>query len=179
MAAVKGEAEGRQGKAVVGRRAQALIAALLTEPTHAAAAAKAGVGERTLHRWLRRPEFEAAYREARRRIVDEAVGVLQRGAKASVETLLRNLNCGMPAAEIRAAQVVLDQVMKGTELLDVLARVDVLEKLLAEVQNRGDERPAGEAAGTDGEAGPAGGDGPGVGGDPAEVPDDGLHGAGI
>ncbi len=32
------------------RKQEALIAALLTEPTHAAAAARAGVSEATLHR---------------------------------------------------------------------------------------------------------------------------------
>jgi len=36
----------------LGRKQETVIAALLTEPTHAAAAAKAGVSEATLHRWL-------------------------------------------------------------------------------------------------------------------------------
>jgi hypothetical protein len=40
------------GRSKLTRKQEALIAALLTEPTHAAAAAKAGVSEATLHRWL-------------------------------------------------------------------------------------------------------------------------------
>ena len=44
---------------------KALIA-LLTEPTISAAAKKVGIGERTLHTWLRDATFTAAYREARR-----------------------------------------------------------------------------------------------------------------
>jgi len=49
---------------------EALIAALLTEPTYAAAAAKAGVGETTLYRWLQLPPFRTAYRQARRELVE-------------------------------------------------------------------------------------------------------------
>jgi hypothetical protein len=47
------------------RRQEALILALLSEPTHAAAAAKARVSEATLRRWLHLPAFRAAYRWAR------------------------------------------------------------------------------------------------------------------
>jgi len=45
------------------RKWEALIAALLTEPTHRAAAAKVGVGPSTLYRWLHLPDFRAAYRQ--------------------------------------------------------------------------------------------------------------------
>ena len=41
------------------RKNEILIAALLTEPTHAAAAAKAGVSPATLYRWLNVPEDES------------------------------------------------------------------------------------------------------------------------
>ncbi len=44
---------------------KALIA-LLTEPTITAAAKKAGIGERTLYRWLDDPLFAGALRQARR-----------------------------------------------------------------------------------------------------------------
>ncbi len=42
------------------------IIALLNEQTITGAAAAAEVGQRTLYRWLRQPEFSRAYREARR-----------------------------------------------------------------------------------------------------------------
>lgn len=44
------------------RKQEALIAALLTEPTHAAAAAKAGISPSTLYRWMKMSAFRAAYR---------------------------------------------------------------------------------------------------------------------
>src|SRR5436189_225777 len=42
------------------------IAALLSEATIGAAAAKVGVTARTINEWQRQPHFAAAYREARR-----------------------------------------------------------------------------------------------------------------
>ncbi len=42
------------------------IIALLNEQTVGRAAAAAKVGQRTLYRWLREPEFSRAYRQARR-----------------------------------------------------------------------------------------------------------------
>jgi hypothetical protein len=86
------------------RKQEALIAALLTEPTHAGAAAKAGVCEATLHRWLRLSEFQAAYRQARRGIVEAAIGRLKQTTGKAVEALDRNLTCGQAGNEIRAAQ---------------------------------------------------------------------------
>ena len=52
------------------RRQEAAIVALLSEPTVAEAAAKAGIGERTLHSWMREPGFARRYREARHKLVD-------------------------------------------------------------------------------------------------------------
>jgi hypothetical protein len=84
------------GRTKLNRKQESLIAALLTEPTHAAAAVKAGVSEATLHRWLHLQEFQAAYRRARRDIVEAAVGRLQQTAAKAVEALERNLACGHP-----------------------------------------------------------------------------------
>ena len=49
-----------------GRKKEEAIAALLTQPSIEQAARVAGVGPKTLLRWLKLPEFQAAYREARR-----------------------------------------------------------------------------------------------------------------
>ena len=65
------------GRSKLSRKQEKLIADLLTEPTHAAAAARAGVSEATLHRWLHTPWFQAAYRRARRGVVETAIGRLQ------------------------------------------------------------------------------------------------------
>jgi hypothetical protein len=102
------------------RKQEAVIVALLTEPTHAAAAARAGIGEATLHRWLQLPTFRSAYRRARRAIIETAIGRLKQAAGQAVETLERNLNCIRPGSEIRAALGILGLAVKAVELMDLL-----------------------------------------------------------
>src|SRR5438132_9319517 len=46
------------------------------------------VGETTLYRWLQLPGFRAAYRQARRELVDGAIGRIQAGTGVAVEALL-------------------------------------------------------------------------------------------
>src|SRR5262249_36563431 len=91
------------------RKQEALIAALLTEATHAAAAAKAGVSEATLHRWLQLPDFSAAYRVARRQLVEGAVGRIQAATGQAVATLLAVAKDGAKDSDrVRAAVALLD-----------------------------------------------------------------------
>jgi hypothetical protein len=130
------------------RKQEALIAALLTEPTHAGAATKAGVSEATLHRWLRLPAFQTAYRQARRGIVEAAIGRLQQTAGKAVDTLDRNLACGQAGNEIRAALSILDHAMKAVELLDLVERVEELEHLIREGQDDERREPHRQATGT-------------------------------
>ena len=95
------------------QRQDVAIAALLTEPTLEAAARRAGVSESSLLRWLRDPAFRAEYRAARRAVVEQAVSGLQHAASEAVNTLTRNLTCGMPASEIAAAKAIIDQAVKA------------------------------------------------------------------
>lgn len=112
------------------RKGETLIAALLTESTHAAAAVKAGVSEATVQRWLKDPTFQAAYRTARRGVVEVAVGRLQQVTAEAVEALRKNLTCGNPAVEVRAAIGVLDQAFHGIELIDLATQLDELQRRL-------------------------------------------------
>ena len=48
----------------LGRKMDAAVAALLTQRNVEEAAQAAGIGATTLWRWLKQPEFQAAYREA-------------------------------------------------------------------------------------------------------------------
>src|SRR5262249_41529081 len=80
------------GSAAEGRgltsKQEAGIAALLSQPTHVAAAAQVGVSESTLYRWLQVPAFRAAYRQARRELVEAAIGRVQAAAGQAVEALV-------------------------------------------------------------------------------------------
>ncbi len=117
------------------RYQEAAITALLTERTIAEAAAVAGVGERTLRRWLRENEgFIAAYRQARRRASEVAVAHLQRVAEKAAATLERNLECGDPNPEIRAANVVLTHILRGLEFYEINERLEALERRVEDGQ---------------------------------------------
>jgi hypothetical protein len=128
-------AEAAQGAAALGSRwkqvkghgqkltskQEALIAALLTEPTYAAAAAKAGVGETTLYRWLHLREFRAAYRQARRELVEGAIGRIQAGTGQAVQALLDVACHGRRDSDrVRAAGTLLDHALRGLAEADVL-----------------------------------------------------------
>ncbi len=118
------------------RKQEQAIAALLSASSIKAAATSCGMAEVTLWRWLQLPDFQTAYRAARRQVVERAVSELQAACGAAVETLKRNLHCEQPSVEIRAAQVILEQAVKGVELIDLQQRVDRLEALLAAEQKQ-------------------------------------------
>jgi transposase-like protein len=109
------------------RKQDAAIAALLSEATVSSAAEKAGVGEATLWRWLKLPEFRSAYREARREAMEKAIAQLQQSGWAAAATLIRLLGSGSDSVRLRAATAILDQANKGIEMLDFEERLTALE----------------------------------------------------
>jgi hypothetical protein len=117
------------GRSKLSHHQDRAVAALLTSRSIAEAAALAGVASRTLERWLRENDsFVAEYRAARRRVVETAIGRLQDATTEAVETLQRNLTCGRPSAEIRAALGILEHATKSIELWDLEERISELER---------------------------------------------------
>jgi hypothetical protein len=103
------------------RKMEVLIGNLLTEPTYAEAARKTGISEPTLYRWLALPDFRKAYRDARRRIVEGAVGRLQAAAGTAVDTLLAVARDGKKDGDrVRAAVALLDHAFRGLADADAL-----------------------------------------------------------
>jgi hypothetical protein len=97
------------------RKQEILIAALLTEPTYALAAAKAGVSETTVYRWLRLPEFRAAFERAKQAPIKSAIGHLQVGTRLASEVLMDiALHGKRDSDRLRAAAAILDFAMRGS-----------------------------------------------------------------
>jgi hypothetical protein len=109
------------------------LAALLSEPTVTAAAAKCGIGERTVHTWLHDvPAFAAAYTAARHDAVGQAVGRLQHATGIAVDALIDVLDSEYapiaPAAvRVSAAKVIIEYALRFRELDELESRIAALE----------------------------------------------------
>lgn len=114
----------------LGRKQEEAIAALLSQRNIEEAARAAGVGTRTLIRWLKLPEFRREYRKARREAVHQSVARLQQATGAAASVVLKLMtDPNVPAAvKLRAAECVFDRAFKGVELEDIEARVSELER---------------------------------------------------
>jgi hypothetical protein len=125
-------------KSMLGRKQEEAIAALLSQRNIEEAAKAAGISARTMMRWLKLPEFQTAYREARRAAYSQAVARLQQGATAAATTLLKvMLDQTTPASvKVRAAECVMNHSSKAIEIEDVEFRVSELERG-AETQKSG------------------------------------------
>jgi hypothetical protein len=123
---------------ILGRKQEEAIAALLTQRNVEEAARAAGIGTRTLLRWLKVPDFQTAYREARRAAFGQAVARLQQGASAAATTLLKTMiDPNTPASvRVRAAECVMNHATKAIEIEDIEARVAMLEESAANAQRR-------------------------------------------
>ncbi|SRR5579884_2035836 len=116
------------------RKFEAAVAALLVSPTLEAAAQLAGISEPTLGRWLKDPEFTVLYRQARREVVERAIGQLQQACGEAVQALRRAMSSGSPQVEVSAARTVLDKAIQGLELADLQTKVEQLEALLSRLK---------------------------------------------
>src|SRR4030081_3171357 len=92
-----------------GRKKEEAIAALLTTRSLEDAARIAGVAVKTLLRWMKEPDFDAAYRQARRSAFGQSIARLQQAASAAASTLLKVMvDANSPVScRLRAADSVL------------------------------------------------------------------------
>jgi transposase-like protein len=119
------------------RKKEEAIVALLTQRNVEEAARSIGIDPKTLLRWMKDPEFDAAYRAARRLAFGQSVARLQQATSAAATTLLKVMvdPATPPAVKIRAADIVFNNAAKAIELEDIEARLAELER--AAEQTRG------------------------------------------
>src|ERR1043165_656089 len=95
-------------------------------------------------RWMKEPEFDAAYREARRSAFGQSISRMQQASTAAVTTVLKLMvdpNVA-PSTRLRAAYIVLDRTAKAIELEDIEARLKDLERAAEESSGSGALRPS-------------------------------------
>ena len=123
------------------RKMEVAVAALLTQKNHEEAARVVGISVPTLIRWMKEPEFDRAYRAARRATFSQSIARLQQAAPAAATTLMKTLvDAASPASvRVRAAECILNHAMKAIELEDIEARLAELERA-ADQSNPGGRR---------------------------------------
>jgi DNA invertase Pin-like site-specific DNA recombinase len=112
------------------RKKEEAIAALVSQRNAEEAARAIGIAPQTLYRWLKIPEFETAYREAREALSSQALARLQKASGAAVTILLRIMydQSAPRTARLKAAELVLDSVKDAVAAEEVGARLRRLKQ---------------------------------------------------
>jgi hypothetical protein len=119
-----------------GRKMEDAVAALLTQRNMEEAAKAVGISTTTLVSWTKQPEFDEAYRQARRAAFGQSISRLQQASGAAVSTLLKvMIDPNSPAStRVRAADSVLNHAAKAIEIEDIEVRLAALEQSVASDQ---------------------------------------------
>jgi transposase len=115
----------------------AVILALASGESAKGAAAKAGVGERTVYRWLGEEEFRRQVSAARAEMFAQALGRMADGA-ASAALVLRQLCFAAASESVRlgAARSLLEYGLKLREHVELEDRLAVVEQRIADEEGR-------------------------------------------
>ncbi len=105
------------------------LAALLNNSSVVAAAKACGLSSETLYGYLRDPQFKTEYREHRREIVEGSIAYAQKLTVEALATLHKLLNSKAEPTQLRAANIILDFAVRGTETTDILERLEALENV--------------------------------------------------
>jgi hypothetical protein len=120
-----------------GRKKEDAIVALLTHRTIEEAARALDIATKTLLRWMKEPEFDAAYRAAKRAAFGQSIARMHHLSSAAVSTLGKIMldSATPPATRVRAADSILDHTAKAIEIEDIDARVAALEAAAPQGKN--------------------------------------------
>lgn len=114
------------------------ISGLLTLFTVKEAAQEAKISEVTLYRWMRNETFQAAYRDARKEAVKQAIANLQRISSEAVNTLrsIMTDNDAPPSSRVAAARTVIEQSIRAIEFEELEQRITVIERAVEQEKRR-------------------------------------------
>ena len=111
------------------QRKERALQALILCRTRAEAAKQAGVGESTIREYLKDPEFLDRYRQACGDILRDAANQARQGISPALHTLREIAEePGNPQARVMAARSSLEYGLRIIEQVDILERVEALER---------------------------------------------------
>jgi hypothetical protein len=112
------------------RKREAAIAALLSCGSLGESAVACKISESTLRRWQKEPEFQVAYREAKRQLLEGTINRLRSIGAAGVQGLHEVVtDKNSPAgARVSAGRAILEVLLRAVEVQDLAERLDKLEE---------------------------------------------------
>ncbi len=119
------------------RKQAKAITALLNHRTVGEAAEAVGVAQSTLFRYMTDEKFQSYFRDAKRRVVNQAITHIQQISGQAVEALKNIMTDeNMPASSrVTAARTVLDISVKAVELENLTSRIEAIESVLMRGEN--------------------------------------------
>ena len=116
---------------------EVVISALLTEPTIGKAAEKCGLSQRQIYERMKQKNFKEEYHQAKRSILEAVTNGLQARLTAATETTIEIMQNkeNSPQTRLNAANLIFNQCQKLTETIDILDRIESLEKIQGVEQN--------------------------------------------
>ncbi len=111
-----------------------VINALFSNPTNRQAAASLGISERALYNFKTTDKFKTAYRAAVKEILEGATRAAQSAMPDSIEILRRIAGDPDENAQTRtqAARLILEYGLKLTEQINIIERIEEIERRLNE-----------------------------------------------
>lgn len=120
------------------RAGELAVVALASGLTQVAAAKAAGIGPRTLTRWLRTdPEFRAQLEQARAAVFERAADTAASRVEQALATLESLLTSEFEFARLGAARAIVESACRLREIVDLSERVSRIEERLLERNSHG------------------------------------------
>lgn len=110
-----------------------IITAILASKNNETAAMKLGIAETTIYSRMRKPEFQKKLSEAKTKLLEAAADQAKRYMKDAVSVMVSIMRSDAAAqTRLNAAEALLRNGIKLTEVVDVEKRLDELERKMAE-----------------------------------------------
>jgi phage terminase small subunit len=103
-----------------------LLSFLLAPMSITEAAKEAGIAESTAYRWLNDPAFKQVLESSKSNLFEQGMSALQAKFVNAVQALERNLNAEQATAQIRAAQVIIEQTIANQHLVERITELEAL-----------------------------------------------------
>jgi len=111
-----------------------IISALLANKSIRDVSIKLGIAESVIYGRLRNPSFKKMFDDARTELLEGTKDRLQLEMSGSVAVLaeVRDNTSASPQIRINAADAILRHAYRMTEMLDIITRIEALEKQMKE-----------------------------------------------